>query len=109
MKRLIEIRSYALKAGTAEAFTETFVTRALPMLREAGIDVVAFGKSMHDPNAWYLIRAFDDFADLNAREDAFTVRPRGARDRAKRSSGRSIALSIRCYGCPTNRSTICGG
>jgi len=71
MKRLIEIRSYALKAGTAEAFNETFVARVLPMLRESSIDVVAFGKSMHDDNAWYLIRAFDDLPDLTAREDAF--------------------------------------
>lgn len=71
MKRLVEIRSYALKPGTTDAFHETFVTRALPMLRVAGIDVVAFGKSMHDGHAWYLIRAFDDFAHLNAQEDAF--------------------------------------
>ena len=71
MKRLVEIRAYALKRGTVATFHETFVTRALPMLREAGIDVVAFGRSMHDGNAWYLIRAFDDHAHLEAQEDAF--------------------------------------
>jgi hypothetical protein len=71
MKRLVEIRSYALKPGTADRLHETFVARVLPMLRDAGIDVVAFGRSMYDENAWYLVRAFDDFAHLNAQEDAF--------------------------------------
>lgn len=71
MKRLVEIRSYALKSGRIEGFHRSFVDAALPMLRDAGIDVVAFGRSMHDENAWYLIRAFDDFAHLNAQEDAF--------------------------------------
>ena len=70
-RRLVEIRSYALKPGRIEAFHRIFVETVLSMLREAGIDVVAFGKSMHDDNAWYLIRAFDDFAHLNAQENGF--------------------------------------
>ncbi len=71
MKRLVEIRSYALRPGAGDAFHETFVKRALPLLRDAGIDVVAFGRSEHDANAWYLIRAFDDLAALRAQEESF--------------------------------------
>ena len=71
MKRLVEIRSYALKPGRARGFQHTFVTQALPLLDEAGIDVVAFGPSIRDADAWMLVRAFDDLADLAAREDAF--------------------------------------
>lgn len=70
-RRLVEIRSYALKPGRIEGFHRGFVDTVLPMLRDASIDVVAFGKAIHDDNAWYLIRAFDDFAHLNAQEDAF--------------------------------------
>ncbi len=69
--RLVQIRAYALKPGRGAAFERLFVERALPMLDGAGIDVVAFGPSPHEPDAWYLIRAFDDLAQLNADEDAF--------------------------------------
>lgn len=71
MKRLVEIRAYALKPGRAAAFDDVFVSRALPLLHESAIDVVAFGPSPHDADHWYLIRAFDDLADRDAREDAF--------------------------------------
>jgi len=71
VKRLIQIRSYALKPGRSPAFHELFVTRSLPLLKEAGIEVVAFGASPHESDAWFLIRAFDDLAQLNAQEDAF--------------------------------------
>ena len=71
MKRLVQIRTYALKPGCGGAFDALFVERSLPMLTAAGIDVVAFGASPHDPDARYLIRAFDDLVQLNAEEDAF--------------------------------------
>ena len=71
MRRLVEIRAYALKPKAADALHRTFVTRALPMLRTAGIDVVSFGRSAHDADAWYLIRAFDDLVHRDAQEDAF--------------------------------------
>ena len=71
MNRLVEIRAYQLKVGTSQDFQRVFATRALPLLQQARIDVVAFGPSLHAPDAWFLIRAFDDLADRDAREDAF--------------------------------------
>src|SRR4030095_4858242 len=71
MKRIVEIRSYALKAGTASDFHGVVTSTAVPMLRSHGFDVVAFGPSPHDRNAYFLIRAFNDLADLQAREGAF--------------------------------------
>ena len=41
------------------------------MLHRHLMDVVAFGGAPDDPNAAFLIRAFDDLADREAREEAF--------------------------------------
>jgi len=71
MKRLVEIRSYALKPDSGAAFQKLFLEKAFPLLREWGFDVVAFGRSEHDVNAYYLIRTFNDLAHLQASEDSF--------------------------------------
>jgi hypothetical protein len=71
MKRLVEIRAYALKAGAAPAFHELVQTAAIPLLDAFGMDVVAFGPSAHDENAYFLIRAYDNLADLQSQQDAF--------------------------------------
>lgn len=49
MKRLVEVRSYKLTPGTTAAFHDAFVTRAVPLLREWGTDVVAFGPLLSWP------------------------------------------------------------
>jgi hypothetical protein len=71
MKRLIEIRSYKLKPGGTEDIHHAFVTAALPLLREWGTDVVAFGPSAHEPDTYFLIRAYADLDDLRKKQDAF--------------------------------------
>jgi hypothetical protein len=71
MKRLIEIRSYKLKPGTAAQFHNTAALTVVPMLREWGMDVIAFGPSAHEPDTYFLVRAYDDLADLNAQQEAF--------------------------------------
>lgn len=71
MNRLIEIRSYRLKPGVRDTFHVAMAGMAVPMLRQWGTDVVAFGPSPQEPDAYFLIRAYDDLADRNARQDAF--------------------------------------
>jgi len=71
MKRLVEIRAYALKAGSASEFHELVKNTAMPMLQAFGMDVVAFGPSAHDENAYFLIRAYDNLSHLQAQQDAF--------------------------------------
>ena len=71
MQRLVEIRAYQLKPGTAAEFHAAVETLALPMLRDWGTDVVAYGPSAHAPDTYYLIRAYTDLDDLNSRQDAF--------------------------------------
>jgi hypothetical protein len=71
MKRLIEIRAYALKPGTAAEFHQLVLATAVPMLRDWGMDVVAFGPSAHDADAYFLIRAYEDLAKLRSEQEAF--------------------------------------
>jgi hypothetical protein len=71
MKRLIEVRSYKLKPGSRAAFHAAAVSAAIPLLRKWRMDVVAFGPSAHDPDAYFLIRAYADLADLQKQQDAF--------------------------------------
>jgi hypothetical protein len=70
MKRLIEIRAYKLKPAALQAFHAAVVSTALPMLIRWGTDVVAFGPG-HEADTYFLVRAYDDLADLNRRQDAF--------------------------------------
>ncbi len=70
MKRLIELRSYKLKPGASDSFHDAVVSSAVPMLRRWGTDVVAFGPG-HEPDTYFLVRAYDDLPDLNRRQDAF--------------------------------------
>ncbi|MGM9490982.1 NIPSNAP family protein [Ideonella sp. YS5] len=69
-QRLVEIRSYKLKAGEAAAFHEAVESTVMPMLRPA-MDVVAYGPSAHEPDTYFLIRAYADLADLEATQAAF--------------------------------------
>ena len=69
--RLVEIRSYKLKPGTQAAFETVAREQAVPMLRRWKMDVVSFGPSPHEPDTYYLVRAYDDLADRNAQQAAF--------------------------------------
>jgi hypothetical protein len=71
MRRLVELRTYRLKPGSGAAFHDAIVNRGLPLVRTAGMDVVAFGFSAEDPNGYFLIRAFASLEDRRAIEDAF--------------------------------------
>lgn len=70
-ERVLEIRSYNLKPGTVETFERLFAEQARPLLDQHGIDVVAYGRSLHDENSWYLMRAFDDPVQRERAESAF--------------------------------------
>jgi hypothetical protein len=69
--RLVEIRSYNLKPGTRAEFHRLVTERAMPLLEQVRMDVVAYGPSPHDDHSYYLIRAFDDLAHREKSEAAF--------------------------------------
>lgn len=69
--RLVEIRSYKLKPNTIEAFHKLVSEQSVPMLIEWGTDVVAFGSSLQEEDAYFLIRSYDNLTDLKQRQDGF--------------------------------------
>jgi hypothetical protein len=44
---------------------------SVPLHQRHGIDVVSFGNSLHDPDCYYLIRAFDNPENMAMVLDAF--------------------------------------
>jgi hypothetical protein len=70
-RRLVEIRAYRLRPGTRADFHAAVTTRALPMVRAYGMDVVSHGPVPNDENGYYLVRSFASLAELAAQEDGF--------------------------------------
>ena len=71
MGGIVEIRSYTLKPGSGAGFHRAFVEDALPMLERWGVDVVAFGPSLDDDDAYYLMRAYQSVDERQQSQDAF--------------------------------------
>lgn len=69
MNRLVEIRTYRLKPGSIAEFHDAVHHRAVPFLREAGMDVVAYGRSDHEEETYFLIRAYESREALEAQQD----------------------------------------
>ncbi|GAA4435411.1 hypothetical protein GCM10023148_41880 [Actinokineospora soli] len=69
---LLEIRTYKVKPGRLDEFVAA-LRGVRPMLAAAGIDVVDLGPSIeHDEGEHaYLLRAFADAEERQAKEDAF--------------------------------------
>ena len=75
MNRLLEIRTYRLKPGTLAAFHNAIHTQAVPMLRSAGADVVAYGRSDHEEETYFLIRSYESRKALEAEQHKFYSSP----------------------------------
>lgn len=71
MSHFLEIRSYKLKTGTSERFHRRFVDESLPMLHRHKIDVVAYGVSLDEADAYFLMRRYASLEERRSSEDAF--------------------------------------
>jgi hypothetical protein len=69
--RVIQIRLYVLQPGCGAAFHQLMSSRCLPLLKAAGTEVIGLGPSLHAPDAYYLLRAYDNAQDLQRSQDAF--------------------------------------
>jgi hypothetical protein len=69
--RLLEIRTYRLKPGTLEDFHTAVHEKAVPMLKTKGIDVVAYGRSDHEEETYFLIRSFANRESLEREQAEF--------------------------------------
>jgi hypothetical protein len=70
-RRLVDFRAYKLLAGTRAAFRDAVATRALPMLRAYGMDMVTHVPVPNDENGYVLVRSFASLAELTAQEAEF--------------------------------------
>lgn len=71
LMKTVELLQYTLEPGTGREFHRIMIEKSAPIHREAGIDVVAFGCSLHDEDSYYLLRAFDDIEHMKASQEAF--------------------------------------
>ena len=91
-RRMVEIRSYNLKPGTRDRFHERFIKEALPLLKQAKVDVVAYGPSLHDRDSYYLMRGYASLDDRQQSEDAFY-----GSDAWKRGPREAVLADIESY------------
>lgn len=68
---VVEILQYTLHTGTGTEFHNIMRNISVPLHRLHGIDVISFGNSLHDPDSYYLIRAFDSEDRMNSVLEAF--------------------------------------
>lgn len=74
-ERVLELRSYRLYPGKRDEFHRLFEDRALPMLRAAAIDVVAYGPSADSADGYFLMRSFPSLETRRRALDAFYGSP----------------------------------
>ncbi len=68
---LVEIRTYRLKPGCLQRFDGILRTRAMPLLLASGMDVVAYGRSDHEEETYFLARAYSDRQMLEQQQADF--------------------------------------
>jgi quinol monooxygenase YgiN len=71
--RVVAIRSYKLKPDSADVFHALVAEQSVPLHRAAGIDVVACGTSLHDADAYFLIRAYESMEHLQRSQGSVKV------------------------------------
>lgn len=71
MNRTVEILQYVLHKGTGATFHSLMKEVSVPLHQRHGIDVVSFGNSLHNPDCYYLIRAFENDEDMNTVLESF--------------------------------------
>lgn len=71
MERLIELRFHKLKSGSGATFHSLVSETSVPLMQAAGMVVVAYGQSLHDPYHDYLMRTFDNLEQLPASQEVF--------------------------------------
>ncbi|HCA9136438.1 TPA: NIPSNAP family protein [Klebsiella quasipneumoniae] len=71
MTKTVEILQYTLHKGSGAAFHAIMQEISAPLHQRHGIDVVSFGNSLHDPDCYYLIRAFDSAESMDTVLEAF--------------------------------------
>ncbi|TDE48410.1 NIPSNAP family protein [Flavobacterium sp. GT3P67] len=68
---IVEIRNYFIKNSKRNDFHNLVEIGSIPMLNRWGVKVLAFGKSLHDDNSYFLIRKYDSIKQRDESQNAF--------------------------------------
>lgn len=71
IKQVVEIILYDLKPGRGQSFHEIMMRISAPLHRNAGLKIIAFGNSLHDEDAYFLIRTFATSDQMTTSLNAF--------------------------------------
>lgn len=69
--KIVEIRNYLIKKDKRDEFHHLVEYGSIPMLNRWNVNVLAFGKSLHDNNSYYLIRKYDSLKQREESQNAF--------------------------------------
>ncbi len=83
--KTVETQEHTRHKDTGAAFHAVMREISIPLHRRHEIDVVSFGNSLHDPDCYYLIHAFDSAENMTAVLDAFMLALTGATAHVKTS------------------------
>ncbi len=68
---IVEVRSYRIKPGRREEFIRLFESRAIPALREYGMQVVGPMLDVENPNKFVFLRSFPSLEERDRMKEAF--------------------------------------
>lgn len=71
MSRTVEILQYTLHSGSCDVFHRIMRNISVPLHQRHGIDVVWSAQSLHDPDYYILVLAFDSPESMSAALGAF--------------------------------------
>lgn len=64
MAQVVEILQYRLQSGSGERFHNIMQQYSVPLHLASGLVVLDHGMSLHDPDAYYLLRLFDGMVEM---------------------------------------------
>ena len=68
---IFDILVLTLVPGTALQFDQLYRELSLPMLKRWGVQLIAFGPTLHDEHTYLVVRHYKDLEDRQQCQDAF--------------------------------------
>ena len=68
---IVEVRSYRIRPGKRDEFIKLFETRAVPALRNYGMNVIGPFLDVENPNKFVFLRSFPSLEERDRMKDAF--------------------------------------
>jgi NIPSNAP len=68
---IVEVRSYRIKPGKRAEFIKLFETRAVPVLRRYGMNVIGPFLDVENPNKFVFLRSFPSLEERDRIKEAF--------------------------------------